>query len=94
MPRRRRRWLASRPRPWADEDFPDWETLEYVALKVGEHRNDVEGDIRDVLSEERGVRVRSDPDPADIEWRHLKGAETSRRYPRLWALFGAHWVEY
>lgn len=85
--------LASLPRPWQNEDYPDWESLEYVAVAVGQQRADIGGDIRDVLTEERGVRVRSDPNPDDLEWFRLTSTEVSQRYPRLWALFGDHWIE-
>ncbi|HEY0699994.1 MAG TPA: DUF4240 domain-containing protein [Micromonospora sp.] len=86
------RRLASLPTPWQDDDYPDWESLEYVACEIGEQRVDLDGDVRDVLAEERGVRVRMDPNPDDIEWRLLDAGALSRRYPRLWALFGGHWT--
>ena len=87
------RELANRPRPWRDEDFPLWESLEYVACQVGEDRRDIEGDIRDVVSEERAIRFRSDPNPDDVEWKRLDDAGVAREYPRLWALFGERWLE-
>lgn len=79
--------LASLPKPWQDDDYPDWESLEYVACEVSEARSDIAGDVRDVVSEERGVQLRFDPNPDDVEWLHLDSAEVARRYPRLWALF-------
>lgn len=85
------RRLADLPRPWDDEDFPEWESLEYVAVDVGDQRNDIDGDIRDVVSGERGVHLRRDPDPANLEWR-IDDAELPQRYPRLWALFGEHFT--
>jgi len=85
------RRLARLPRPWADEDSPEWESLEYVAVDVGDQRDDIDGDIRDVVSTERGVQLRMDPDPADLEWR-IDNAELRRRYPRLWVLFGEHFT--
>jgi hypothetical protein len=83
--------LASRPRPWPDDDYPTWESLEYVAVEVGYGRADIEGDIRDVVSDERDVRLRMDPNPDDAEWRRLTTDQLASRYPRLWALFGPHW---
>jgi len=85
--------LASLPRPWQDQDYPLWESLEYVACEIGEQRADIDGDIRDVLTEERGFHPRMDPNPDDVEWRRLNPYELSRRYPRLWALFGEHWID-
>ncbi|MEV6602441.1 DUF4240 domain-containing protein [Actinoplanes sp. NPDC051346] len=82
------RRLAALPRPWQDNDFPDWESLEYVACEIGEQRPDIDGDVRDVLSDERGIRLRMDPNPDDIA---LQPAEVAGQYPRLWALFGEHW---
>src|SRR5690349_10589692 len=87
------RRLGSLPRPWQDEDFPEWESLEYVACTVGEHRADVDGDIRYVLTEERNVRLRMDPNPDDVAWTRLSTDEIARRYPRLWTLFGEAWTE-
>jgi hypothetical protein len=85
--------LASLPRPWQDEDYPDWGSLEGVACGVGEERADIDGDIRDVVSEERGVRLRMDPNPEDAFWLFMDSAEVSRRYPCLWALFGEYWTD-
>jgi hypothetical protein len=86
--------LAALPQSsWQDDDFPEWESLEYVACKVGDERDDIDGDVRDVVAEERGVRLRSDPNPDDVEWARLDSGAVSRRYPRLWTLFGEHWRE-
>ncbi|MFF5235519.1 hypothetical protein [Dactylosporangium sp. NPDC000521] len=60
---------------------------------VGERRPDIDGDIRDVLTEERHVRLRMDPNPDDVQWARLHTAEIARRYPRLWTLFGEAWTE-
>ncbi|GAA2388963.1 DUF4240 domain-containing protein [Dactylosporangium salmoneum] len=85
--------LASLPQPWRDEDYPDWESLEYVACMVGDQRPDIDGDIRDVVTEERHVRLRMDPNPDDSRWARLSTTEIARRYPRLWTLFGEAWTE-
>jgi Protein of unknown function (DUF4240) len=34
--------LAPLPQPWRDEDYPHWESLEYVACIVGDHRPDID----------------------------------------------------
>jgi hypothetical protein len=57
------RRLASLPRPWQDEDFPEWESLEYVACAVGERRPDIDGDIRDVVTEEAQRPATHGPQP-------------------------------
>jgi hypothetical protein len=41
----------------------------------------------------RGVRLRYDPDPDDVEWAGLDSGRLAVVYPRLWALFGDHWRE-
>jgi hypothetical protein len=85
--------LASLPRPWPDDDYPMWESLEYVACEVGDQRADIDGDIREVVEEERAVTLRMDPHPNDVGWARLNTAALALRYPRLWALFGEHWTE-
>lgn len=76
-----------------NDDLPDWETLEYVAPNLGDERADIDGDIRDIVADERMVRLRYDPDPDDLEWAGLDAARIALAYPRLWALFGDHWKE-
>lgn len=85
--------LASLPRLWQDDDYPTWESLEYVACEVGDQRADIDGDIRDVVAEERAVTLRPDPSPNDVGWAWLDAEKVALRYPRLWALFGEHWNE-
>jgi hypothetical protein len=36
--------LATLPKPWQDDDYPRWESLEDVACIVGERRPDVVGE--------------------------------------------------
>ncbi|GAB3845921.1 DUF4240 domain-containing protein [Dactylosporangium cerinum] len=76
--------LAAAP----ERAYPGWESLEYVALHVGRERDDIDGDIRDVVTDERQIRLRFDPNPEDVEWRDLDDAAAARAYPRLRALFG------
>jgi hypothetical protein len=83
------RRLATLPRPWQDDDFPEWESLEYVACEIGDRRPDIDGDIRDVVSDERGIPLRMDPNPDDVA---LERAAVASRYPRLWSHFGKHWT--
>jgi hypothetical protein len=82
------RRLATLPRPWPDDAYPGWESLEYLACTIGDRRPDIDGDIRDVVSDERGVRLRMDPSPTDVG---LEPTAVAQRYPRLWALFGERW---
>ncbi|MEV6924968.1 DUF4240 domain-containing protein [Dactylosporangium sp. NPDC051485] len=80
--------------PYADRtdaDLPMWQELEGVAVEIGFDRPDLDGDVRDILFEERAVLVRSGPNPDDLAWFRLKSTDLSRYYPRLWALFGSQW---
>jgi hypothetical protein len=45
------------------------------------------------VADERGVRLRMDPNPDDVEWARLSPDVVAHRYPRLWGLFGEHWIE-
>lgn len=69
--------LALLPRPWQDDDYPTWESLEYVACEVGDQRADIDEDVRDVMAEERAVTLRTDPNPDDLDWPDL----TPKRWP-------------
>ncbi|NKE62470.1 DUF4240 domain-containing protein [Lentzea sp. PSKA42] len=74
------RLLASRGgvHAWADEDWPDWEGLDYVAAEA------FDGDLDAVLAS----RVLASPDPPGEQWDFADPAEISARIPRLGALFG------
>ncbi|MFR9777291.1 DUF4240 domain-containing protein [Micromonospora sp. MS34] len=71
---------------WTDEEWPDWEGLDYVADEAYERIAGEEGGLDDVV-EARGVELRSSPDPVDEEWDVNDPAELAHRYPRLAALF-------
>lgn len=77
------RMLASRGgvHAWADDEWPDWEGLDYVAAEA------FDGDLESVL-ESRGVEVLVSPQPAGEQWDFADPAEISARIPRLGALFG------
>ncbi|WP_329791851.1 DUF4240 domain-containing protein [Lentzea sp. DG1S-22] len=77
------RYLASRGgvHAWADEDWPDWEGLDYVAAEA------FDGDLDSEL-ESRGLQVLVSPDPVGERWDFADPAEISARVPRLGALFG------
>jgi hypothetical protein len=78
------RALAGRPRREWGEEWPGWEELGYVA-------EDAHGDsdtLFDALTR-RGHWFRSSPAPADEEWDLSDRTGTTRRYPRLSALFAS-----
>jgi hypothetical protein len=62
--------LASLPQPWEDDDYPTSESLEYVACEVGDQPANIDGHIRDVVTEERGVTC-SHPKPNDVDHARL-----------------------
>ncbi|SFR27458.1 Protein of unknown function [Lentzea waywayandensis] len=64
---------------WADEDWPDWEGLDYLAAEA------FDGDLEAVVAS-RELLV--SPDPAGEQWDFADPAEISARIPRLGALFG------
>jgi hypothetical protein len=77
------RHLASRGgvHAWADDDWPAWEGLDYVAAEA------FDGDLESVL-DSRGLQVLVSPEPAGERWDLADPAEISARIPRLGALFG------
>ena len=77
------RHLASRGgvHAWADDDWPVWEGLGYVAAEA------FDGDLESFL-DSRGLGVLVSPDPVGERWDLADPAEISARIPRLGALFG------
>lgn len=77
------RHLASRGgvHAWADEDWPDWEGLDFVAAEA------FGGDLGAVLGS-RGLQVLVSPEPVGEQWDFADPAQVSARIPRLGALFG------
>ncbi|BCY12547.1 DUF4240 domain-containing protein [Actinoplanes sp. L3-i22] len=72
-------------RHWTDDEWPEWESLAYVASPVYHERTGVK-ELRDLLRE-RGRPLRFDPGPVDPEWDFDDAAEMRRRFPRLSELF-------
>ena len=77
------RLLASRGgvHAWADDEWPDWEGLDYVAAEA------FDGDLEAVLAS-RGVELLTSPAPSGEQWDFADPAEVAARIPRLGALFG------
>ncbi|TDB83498.1 DUF4240 domain-containing protein [Actinomadura sp. KC216] len=79
--------LAGRsPSDWADDEWPEWESFNYVAAEAFEHRTGVEGGLDEALSV-RGHEIPYDTAPLDKGWDFDDPAEVARRLPRLSALF-------
>ncbi|MBL7258371.1 DUF4240 domain-containing protein [Paractinoplanes lichenicola] len=70
---------------WSEDEWPDWELLDYVASEAYEEVTD--GDDLDDALEARGLIFRASPEPSDPRFELDDPAERHRRYPRLSALF-------
>jgi hypothetical protein len=82
------RRLAGRPvKEWTDEEWPEWELLNYVALEACEQVTGDEDGLEDGL-EARGLERVCDADPEDEAWDHSSLEERTARVPRLVALLG------
>jgi hypothetical protein len=76
------RSLAGRPvDKWADEEWPEWEALNSVALDAYERVTGEDG--LDKALEARGLELVVDPDPDDEEWDIDSADELAARFPRL-----------
>jgi hypothetical protein len=81
-----RRLAGRHLREWAEDEWPEWECLAYVADEAYERITGVPESLDDAV-EARGRELSSSPQPADDEWDVTDPAELARRYPRLAALF-------
>jgi hypothetical protein len=81
--------LAGRaPDGWAEDEWPQWESLDYVANQAHERRTGREDSLDDALKA-RGYEYRcgSSPDPSDAGWNFDDPSAVIRRLPRLSRLF-------
>jgi hypothetical protein len=78
--------LAGRSvKDWADEEWPEWESLNYVALHAYEQVTGEEDGLDEVLDARGDGRV-CDPEPDGEDWDYMSAEERGRRIPRLAAL--------
>ncbi|MBU2668508.1 DUF4240 domain-containing protein [Actinoplanes bogorensis] len=70
---------------WAEDEWPEWELLDYVASEAYEEVTD--GDDLDDALEARGLIFRAWPEPPDPRFDTRDVTERLRRYPRLSGLF-------
>ena len=75
-----------RPSQWGDEEWPEWEDLDYVASRIHDQVTGQENSIYDALAA-RGNRSRSAPAPSDPVWDFDNLSELQRRLPRLASAF-------
>lgn len=79
--------LAERPMGgWADDEWPRWEALSYVAAGAYEEATCVEDGVYDAM-EERGHTNQSDPQPSGLPWRLRDPEAVAQRLPRLIRMF-------
>lgn len=94
------RRLIGRPmRDWGDDEWPEWEALDYVATRAlarstamaddAELDSDADGaeDAFDAAMAARGYQPAVNPEPAGESWDFTDPTESITRLPRLCALF-------
>ncbi|MFI0451744.1 DUF4240 domain-containing protein [Actinomadura sp. 6N118] len=84
------RRLAGRPRSdWTDDEWPGWESMNYVALDAYDRATGEEEGLEDAL-EERGLYRICDAFPEDERWDYDDIEQRRARLPRLTELLGEH----
>jgi hypothetical protein len=84
------RHLAARPKSsWSDDEWPEWEALNYVALHAHK-RNTGEADGLDSACEAQGFPRICDPHPEDEAWDYDDVDQRRARFPRLTELLGVN----
>jgi Protein of unknown function (DUF4240) len=79
--------LVGRPvDDWSQEDWPDWESLSYVAWEAYEQVTGEEEGLSGAM-EAQGHHSPSDPDPTGERWDFEDPAEAALRLPRLSWMF-------
>jgi hypothetical protein len=79
--------LAGRPvDDWSHDEWPDWESLSYVAWEAYERVTGEEEGLSDAM-EAQGHHSPSDPDPTGERWDFEAPAEAAQRLPRLSWMF-------
>lgn len=82
------RRLAGRPvKKWADDEWPDWELLNYVALEAYARITGEEDGLDNALAA-RGLDRVCNPDPDGERWDLDSAEERAAHIPRLAALLG------
>jgi hypothetical protein len=82
------RRLAGRPgSDWSDDEWPEWELLNYVARNAYERAAGEEDGLDDAL-ERLGLHRIGDAAPEDDPWNYDAPDQRLARLPRLTALLG------
>ncbi|MFI8433588.1 DUF4240 domain-containing protein [Streptomyces sp. NPDC079020] len=81
------RRLAGRPlSAWPDDEWPEWEGLDYVAAGAYEELTGEENGLEEALEAE-GVEHPCNPEPDGEAWGVRHTEEAARRLPRLSTMF-------
>ena len=79
--------LAGRPLDdWADDEWPQWESLSYVATNAYEQLTGDEMGLYDAM-EARDYHSPTDPSPTGDRWDFEDPVEAARQFPRLSWMF-------
>ncbi|MFI6386082.1 DUF4240 domain-containing protein [Nonomuraea sp. NPDC050540] len=73
--------------PRTDEDLPEFEELDYVAVKVWPQVTGLDGDALADALQARGYVLEALPNPTDEEWDFDDDEEAARRLPRCTSYF-------
>ncbi|GII20559.1 hypothetical protein Pme01_01560 [Planosporangium mesophilum] len=71
---------------WAEHEWPEWESLDYVARRAYAQVTGEEDGFEEAL-EARGHDSSLSPEPAGERWDFEDTAEVARRFPRLARMF-------
>ncbi|MFJ2622853.1 DUF4240 domain-containing protein [Streptomyces sp. NPDC087532] len=81
------RALAGRPlQDWSDDEWPEWESLDYVAAEAFDMLTGEEEGLEKALEAE-GLDLPCNPEPSGEAWDIRNADEASRRLPRLSRMF-------
>ncbi|MEU9620815.1 DUF4240 domain-containing protein [Streptomyces sp. NPDC098085] len=81
------RRLAGRPETtWSDGEWPEWESLDYVAAEAFDALTGEEEGLEEAL-EAAGLDIPCNPEPSGGQWDVRDVDEASRRLPRLSRMF-------
>lgn len=81
------RRLAGRPmKTWSDDEWPEWESLDYVAAEAFDLLTGEEEGLETALEAE-GLDLPCNPEPSGEAWDIRDADEASRRLPRLSRMF-------
>jgi hypothetical protein len=71
---------------WSEDEWPEWESLDYVAGRVYALVNGEDDGFEEAL-EARGHDSQLSPEPRGERWDFADAAEVARRFPRLGEMF-------